>query len=84
MAGLSFLCRSYYAVLDSGLDYDEDIPFVERKDFLGEQELHPIYQDKTGHGTSVAGVICAKELPPTSISMPAEFWMATTKPRSTA
>lgn len=48
------------AVLDSGLDYDEDIPFVERKDFLGEPELHPIYQDKTGHGTSVAGLICAR------------------------
>lgn len=49
------------AVLDSGLDYDEDIPFVERKDFLGEEELHPIYQDYTGHGTSVAGLICAKK-----------------------
>ena len=55
------LKRIKIAVLDSGLDYDEDIPFVERKDFLGEQELHPIYQDKTGHGTSVAGVICAKK-----------------------
>ncbi len=49
------------AVLDSGLDYDEDIPFVERKDFLNEEELHPLYQDYTGHGTSVAGLICAKK-----------------------
>lgn len=49
------------AVLDSGLDYDEDIPFVERKDFLNEEELHPIYQDYTGHGTSVAGLICARK-----------------------
>lgn len=49
------------ALLDSGLDTDEDIPFVERKDFLGETELHSIYQDNTGHGTSVAGIICAKE-----------------------
>lgn len=49
------------ALLDSGLDTDEDIPFVERKDFLGEAELHSIYQDNTGHGTSVAGIICAKK-----------------------
>lgn len=49
------------ALLDSGLDTDEDIPFVERKDFLGEEELHSIYQDNTGHGTSVAGIICAKK-----------------------
>lgn len=55
------LKRIKVAVLDSGLDYDEDIPFVERKDFLGEGELHPIYQDQTGHGTSVAGLICAKK-----------------------
>lgn len=49
------------ALLDSGLDTDKDIPFAERKDFLGETELHTIYQDNTGHGTSVAGVICAKK-----------------------
>ncbi len=49
------------AVLDSGLDYDQDIPFAERKDFLGEEYVHPVYQDYTGHGTSVAGLICAKK-----------------------
>ncbi len=53
--------RIKVAVLDSGLDYDEDIPFVERKDFLGEEELHYLYQDYTGHGTSVASLICAKK-----------------------
>lgn len=49
------------AILDSGLDYDEDLPAVEKKDFLGEEELHPLYQDMTGHGTSVASLICARE-----------------------
>lgn len=49
------------AILDSGLDYDEDLPAVEKKDFLGQGELHPLYQDMTGHGTSVASLICAKE-----------------------
>lgn len=55
------LKRIKVAVLDSGLDYDEDIPYVERKDFLGEEELHALYQDYTGHGTSVASLICAKK-----------------------
>lgn len=49
------------AILDSGLDYDEDLPAVEKKDFLGQEELHPLYQDMTGHGTSVASLICARE-----------------------
>lgn len=49
------------AVLDSGLDYDPDIPFAEREDFLGEEYVHPVYQDYTGHGTSVAGLICARK-----------------------
>lgn len=53
--------RIKVAVLDSGLDYDEDIPFVEREDFLGEEELSALYQDYTGHGTCIAGLICAKE-----------------------
>lgn len=49
------------AVLDSGLDTDRNIPFVKRKDFLGNEELHFMFQDETGHGTSVAGLICATE-----------------------
>lgn len=49
------------AILDSGLDYDKDLPTVEKKDFLGQGELHPLYQDMTGHGTSVASLICARE-----------------------
>lgn len=49
------------AILDSGLDFDPDIQAVEKKDFLGDEELHPLYQDMTGHGTSVASLICAKE-----------------------
>lgn len=55
------LKRIKVAVLDSGLDYDEDIPYVEREDFLGAEELHPLFQDLTGHGTSVASLICASK-----------------------
>ena len=49
------------AVLDSGLDYDKDLPVSAQKDFLGAKELHPLYQDMTGHGTGVASLICARE-----------------------
>ncbi len=51
------------AVIDSGLDYDSRIPFVERKDFMGEDEdnINQLYQDMTGHGTSVAGLICGQK-----------------------
>ena len=47
------------AVLDSGLDYDLNIPFVERKDFVRDGEESFFYQDSTGHGTSVCSIICA-------------------------
>lgn len=47
------------ALLDSGLDYDPDIPFAEREDFLGADDLSAIFQDYTGHGTSAASLICA-------------------------
>lgn len=47
------------AVLDSGLDYDKNIPFVERKDFLHDGNESYLYQDMTGHGTSVCSIICA-------------------------
>ena len=56
-----YLPKIRVAVLDSGLDTDRHIPFVKRKDFLGEEELHSMFQDETGHGTSVAGLICADE-----------------------
>ena len=46
------------AVLDSGVDYSEDVNVVERKDFLGE-DISPLYEDGTGHGTAVAAVIAS-------------------------
>lgn len=44
------------AVLDSGVDYSENVNVVERKDFLGE-DISPLFEDGTGHGTAVAAVI---------------------------
>lgn len=53
--------RIKVAVLDSGLDYDDDVSCIEQKDFLGEEEINGIYQDLTGHGTCISGIICSDE-----------------------
>ncbi len=50
------------AILDSGVDYTEDIDVYMRKNFIpGEDEICVIYEDISGHGTSVAGIIAAKD-----------------------
>ena len=50
------------AIIDSGVDYSEDIDVVKRKNFIpGEDEVSVIYEDGSGHGTSVAGIIAAKD-----------------------
>lgn len=48
------------AVIDSGIDYTNGIDVKERKNFVpGEDNVSILYEDATGHGTSVAGVIAA-------------------------
>lgn len=50
------------ALIDSGVDYSTDIDVAVRKNFISEQEeISIIYEDLTGHGTSVAGIIAAKD-----------------------
>ncbi|MDE7327561.1 MAG: S8 family peptidase [Lachnospiraceae bacterium] len=50
------------AILDSGVDYTEDIDVYMRKNFIpGEDNISVIYEDISGHGTSVAGIIAAKD-----------------------
>lgn len=51
------------ALLDSGVDVDEDIDCAERINFLdnADEDLNFMMDDITGHGTSIAGLICAKE-----------------------
>lgn len=50
------------AIIDSGIDYTSDIDVYLRKNFIpGEDEISVIYEDITGHGTSVAGIIAAKD-----------------------
>lgn len=50
------------AILDSGVDYTDDIDVYMRKNFVpGEDDISVIYEDISGHGTSVAGIIAAKD-----------------------
>lgn len=50
------------AIIDSGVNYSDDIDVIKRKNFIpGEEELSIIYEDELGHGTSVAGIIAAKD-----------------------
>jgi len=50
------------AIIDSGIDYTEDIDVYMRKNFIpGEDEVSIIYEDSCGHGTSIAGIIAAKD-----------------------
>ncbi len=46
------------AVLDSGVDYVTGINLAGYVNFIeGEEELSPIFQDLTGHGTGIASII---------------------------
>ena len=50
------------ALLDSGVAYTEDIDVKERVCFVpGEEEVNVLFEDGSGHGTSMAGMIAAKD-----------------------
>lgn len=46
------------AILDSGIDYSESINVVERKNFM-DDDVTPLCEDNTGHGTAIAGIIAS-------------------------
>ena len=49
------------AVIDSGIDYTEDIVVKERKNFIADDPVTtPLFEDTCGHGTSVTSVIAGK------------------------
>lgn len=48
------------AVLDSGISYTQGLNVAGRKDFASpDAEISPLYDDASGHGTSIAGIIAA-------------------------
>lgn len=49
-------------MLDTGVDVSEDIDIAGRINLVpGEEEVSPMFEDVSGHGTAVASVIAAKE-----------------------
>ncbi len=50
------------AVLDSGVDYANDIDLAETVTLVpGEEGMSPLFMDGSGHGNSVAGLIAAED-----------------------
>lgn len=50
------------AVMDTGVTATEDIDVAGRINFIqGEEDVDPLYEDVSGHGTAVASVIAAKD-----------------------
>ncbi len=49
------------AILDSGVDYANDIEIEKSIDLVSTDETNPLFLDITGHGSSVAGIIAAKD-----------------------
>lgn len=50
------------AIIDSGIDYSTDIDVAARKNFIpNEDDVSILYEDICGHGTSVAGIVAAKD-----------------------
>lgn len=49
------------ALLDSGVAFSKDIEVTESINLVDESECNPLFLDASGHGTAIAGVICAKD-----------------------
>ena len=50
------------AILDSGIDYTDEIDVKERINLIpGEENVSVPFEDTSGHGTSIAGIIAAKD-----------------------
>ena len=47
------------AIIDTGVNYSSDINVVVRKNFIEGDECNLLYEDFSGHGTAVAGLIGA-------------------------
>lgn len=51
------------AILDSGVEYTDRLNVVERKSFIpGEEDGNEVFEDVSGHGTSIAGILGARKV----------------------
>ncbi len=48
-------------LLDSGVNYSRDIDIKHRENLIPGENINPLYEDFSGHGTSMASVIGAKD-----------------------
>ena len=49
------------AIIDSGINYSSDIEVALRKNFIEDDECNVLYEDMSGHGTAIAGLIAAMD-----------------------
>lgn len=47
------------AILDSGVDYLDNIEVKERINLIDDIEISPLFEDYTGHGTAIASILVA-------------------------
>lgn len=58
---MNFTNKVKVAILDSGVEYSERLNVVSRQSFIpGEVSGNEVFEDISGHGTSVAGVLAAR------------------------
>lgn len=49
------------ALIDSGISYSSDITVTDSIDLVNDGNENPLFADSTGHGTAMAGIICAED-----------------------
>lgn len=48
------------AIIDSGVDYLENIDVKERINLIPDTEVSPLFEDYTGHGTAIASILASR------------------------
>lgn len=52
--------RVKIAIIDSGVDYLENIDVKERINLIPDTEVSPLFEDYTGHGTAIASILASR------------------------
>ena len=49
------------ALIDSGVSFSNEVEVAESVDFTDDSPTNPLFVDESGHGSAIAGVICAND-----------------------